>query len=484
MPTQWTNTVTVDSPILAADILEVRDAVDTNRLPYNVPPPFPWTDPGLPAGTPVKAVHFTELRIALEDLAAYKSITLPGWTQGAPASGSPIRASHLTDLRAWLNQYELNPTGALYSPLRGLHLRNGADMRSIDVTAAKWFDPRMVVVLSSDLLVTGRTNLIAYLASLSSATEIYCRYQPSTFPSGDYLTVVDNYGPGGTGKDWLRNGAGQIIYSGGAAIQRNPPEVAQDIIDIFDRCIQQLGLEITRFYVGNEPELEWLNDVTRPQYLYHWHLWRDLNAYYREVYYQFQLVKGSRPIELMPPAFVASAFVGIGQYLPDGSVVPLLLDDGKKGADWVRNTIEYYTNGTNVGSVCYTNYFYPGRQQSQVAFNYFPDWLKEHITLHGYVSKITEWGWFPASFEPPCSVDLDFTGTPCEALTPSLHSWSDYSDFARNWTMAGGAAMWLLSTVAGGLFEKQAGVTNPSSPDDGVIRTWFKDYVAYLNAAL
>lgn len=251
MPTQWANPVGVNSPVRALDIVGLREAIDRDRMPYGLPP-YPWTDPALGAGTPVKAVHYLEPAAAIADLWSRKNMgPLPVWTQGAPGVGTPVRASHLTDLRTWLNTYETNPTGRLTGPLRGLHLRNGDDMRDVDLVAAKWFDPQLVVVLSPDVL---RPNMKAYLQSLAPGVELFCRYYKTTYPFGSYVTF-EGYGPGGPLGDWLRDGQGNLVYGGTSAEQKNPPQVAQDIVDLYDAFLAA-GVNITRFYVGNEPELE------------------------------------------------------------------------------------------------------------------------------------------------------------------------------------------------------------------------------------
>jgi uncharacterized repeat protein (TIGR03803 family) len=55
--------------------------------------------------TQIKALHFTELREAINTLRSRRTPVLPAfnWTDAAPATGGVVRASHLTDLRAALN---------------------------------------------------------------------------------------------------------------------------------------------------------------------------------------------------------------------------------------------------------------------------------------------------------------------------------------------------------------------------------------------
>lgn len=116
--TVWSATIAPGVPVRAGDIEEIRAAVALRRT-ETVPPlsPMTWTDLPLQAGvTPIKAVHFTELRQAIEDLwqARDPGCRLPPWTADGPggtgpAPGRPIYAQDVLDLRAWLNQHE-DPT--------------------------------------------------------------------------------------------------------------------------------------------------------------------------------------------------------------------------------------------------------------------------------------------------------------------------------------------------------------------------------------
>ena len=63
--------------------------------------PLSFTDDPLQAQvTPVKAVHFTELRAAVNTLRTRYALPVVTWPSGAIASGTVIQAAHLTELRS------------------------------------------------------------------------------------------------------------------------------------------------------------------------------------------------------------------------------------------------------------------------------------------------------------------------------------------------------------------------------------------------
>ena len=92
------------TPIRAVHFTELRTRIDGLRRAAGLAP-FAWTDPVLRAGvTRVRLVHLLELRQALGTAYQAAGRTPPRWTDAAPAAGAtpitPIRAVHLTELRA------------------------------------------------------------------------------------------------------------------------------------------------------------------------------------------------------------------------------------------------------------------------------------------------------------------------------------------------------------------------------------------------
>ena len=88
------------TPVRAVHFTELRARIDALRVRVGLGW-FAWTDPVLRARvTPVRPVHLLELREALTAAYAATRRAVPRWTDAVPASGStPIRAAHVTELR-------------------------------------------------------------------------------------------------------------------------------------------------------------------------------------------------------------------------------------------------------------------------------------------------------------------------------------------------------------------------------------------------
>ena len=94
------------TPIRAIHFTELRTRIDALRQVYGLAR-FAWTDPTLTAGvTPVRRVHLLELRSALAEAYAAAGREAPGWTDAVPATGSPIRAVHVMELRSSVRALE------------------------------------------------------------------------------------------------------------------------------------------------------------------------------------------------------------------------------------------------------------------------------------------------------------------------------------------------------------------------------------------
>ena len=89
------------TPIKTIHFTELRARIDARRQAAGLVP-FRWTDRILRAGvTRVRLVHLLELRSALLETYAAVGRVAPDWTDAAPAAGrTPLRAAHVMELRA------------------------------------------------------------------------------------------------------------------------------------------------------------------------------------------------------------------------------------------------------------------------------------------------------------------------------------------------------------------------------------------------
>ena len=96
-----------ETPVRAVHFAELRTRIDALRRRAALPP-FAWTDPVLTAGlAPVRLAHLLELRQALAAAYAAAGREAPAWTDATPTAGTTlIRAAHLTELRAAVTALE------------------------------------------------------------------------------------------------------------------------------------------------------------------------------------------------------------------------------------------------------------------------------------------------------------------------------------------------------------------------------------------
>ncbi len=89
------------TPVRAIHFVELRARIDALRAGAGLSA-FAWTDPApIPGVTPVKVVHLSELRTALAEAYVAGERPAPAWTDAAIAGGDTgIRAAHLMELRA------------------------------------------------------------------------------------------------------------------------------------------------------------------------------------------------------------------------------------------------------------------------------------------------------------------------------------------------------------------------------------------------
>ena len=95
------------TPLKAVHFTELRARIDALRSAAGLEQSA-WTDPVLRAGeTPVRLVHLRELRTALAAVYAASGRPAPSWTDASPAAGAtPIRAAHVMELRSLVTALE------------------------------------------------------------------------------------------------------------------------------------------------------------------------------------------------------------------------------------------------------------------------------------------------------------------------------------------------------------------------------------------
>ena len=212
-----------ETPIRAVHFTELREAVNAFRFQCGLAPTA-WTDPVLSPGvTPVKAVHLTELRTGLT--AAYRACGLtptPTFT-GVVRAGMPIRALHVTELRTAVNGVRRNrapqPSGAI--PRQTLAV--GGDAGSVDV--ARYFsDPdgdvltyrassnRLGVVMSS---VAGSTVTVTPVGAGTATVTVTAHDHAGLFATQTIAVTVRD-----TSSGWQRTGSGSAILDLPTSITR------------------------------------------------------------------------------------------------------------------------------------------------------------------------------------------------------------------------------------------------------------------------
>jgi hypothetical protein len=89
-------------PILASDVLELRQAIDTLRAQNFGLAAYGFTDAPLAAGVAeIRAPHVAELRAALDQAFAAAGVPAPAYTDPTLVPGeTPCRSTHVAELRA------------------------------------------------------------------------------------------------------------------------------------------------------------------------------------------------------------------------------------------------------------------------------------------------------------------------------------------------------------------------------------------------
>ena len=103
------------TPVRAVHFRELRTRIDALRVRSSLSA-YRWTDPALTPGvTPVRSVHLTEMRTALSEAFTVAGQSPPAYTDASVRAGTtPVRAAHVTELRTAVVELEnAAPTGMM-----------------------------------------------------------------------------------------------------------------------------------------------------------------------------------------------------------------------------------------------------------------------------------------------------------------------------------------------------------------------------------
>jgi hypothetical protein len=79
-------------------VTELRERIDVLRTQENLGG-FPWSDPGLAAGSVIRAQHIVDLREALAGVYSARGLSPPAYTDPDLTVGRVIKATHIEELR-------------------------------------------------------------------------------------------------------------------------------------------------------------------------------------------------------------------------------------------------------------------------------------------------------------------------------------------------------------------------------------------------
>ena len=149
------------TPVRAVHFTELRTRIDGVRSAVGLGP-FGWTDRFLRAGvTRVRLVHLLELRSAVAEAYRAAGRPVPPWTDAAAREGTtPIRAAHLMELRAAVVAGSVSPPPPP-PPARTSNLNDVVTGISIDGRDGRWLTDRMPVESGGPVIgATGNTSAV------------------------------------------------------------------------------------------------------------------------------------------------------------------------------------------------------------------------------------------------------------------------------------------------------------------------------------
>jgi hypothetical protein len=323
-----------------------------------------------------------------------------------PSNSGPNPSSPTTSPRSPLPTPTptLVPHTSQLDPRHGIHAPIGGQWTDPQRQALSAFKdangqpgaPGLGLALSSDVLAANNSAHARMEEDLHQyarqGTEIYIRLYPQRFPGG-YSERVET-------------------AEGRNTISGSPQDAAEDIFTFVDGQQRRNGWHFTRIIPGNEPNIEWPNQLYA-QNLLPWLSNGDpakyaiMNKFYIEVYqaWQTRLTRPDagiyRDVELYFPPLAQDAtpdspnfYASFNFYEGSGTA---LRPVGNR-YDPLREAIELYRR------LSWHNYFEPGRACQDVATAAFPDWLKRDLES-GWPAVIGEVGWSPEKLALPTQHD-------------------------------------------------------------------------------
>ena len=199
------------TPVRAVHFRELRARIDALRTEAGLPV-HGWTDRALTPGvTRVRSVHLTELRTALNEAYAAAGQPRPAYTDaGVRAGSTPIRAAHVTELRAAVVELEnAAPTGLMPDLVVGpptvtdstiapgqsftlsVTVRNRGSARAA-ATMLRYYRSTDSTISSSDTVVG--TDRVSALAAGANGAESVTLTAPSSAGTYYYGACVEPVG--------------------------------------------------------------------------------------------------------------------------------------------------------------------------------------------------------------------------------------------------------------------------------------------------
>ena len=316
--------------------------------------------------------------------------TLPPTQTPLPPTATPVPPSPTPTIP--FRTVKLNPAHGIHAPI-GFQWtdQQRATLASFTDAAGEQGAPGTVLALSTDMQADNNIKNVRMEQDLyqyqRQGSQIYIRLYPQRFPGGFSEPLAS--------------------YNGRNTISGTPQDAAEDLFNFLSEQQKRNGWHFTRLVPGNEPDLEWPDNLYG-QNLLPWTSRGDpakyvaINTFFIQVYraWQQRLAQPDaalfRDVQLYFPPLAQDAGDNLDTY------AGFYYYDGTKPVgnryDRLREAIELYKR------VAWHNYFQPGRACQDVAANAFPDWLKQGLN-DGWPAVVGEAGWGPDKLALPTQND-------------------------------------------------------------------------------